>query len=122
MVLPIYLLRILKHGLQDPSNRQRYKYKYNTWKKLVIEQAERWNFFENVKKAKLYGLLFGLIAVIPGVVLYAMGEMIRGLSVIGLALLLAIYSQFICKRTKFGAINNALWNGFKKLFKKSLAI
>lgn len=130
--LLVWLFEDLGHGssnistkdfeawVQDPSNRQRYKYKYNTWKKLVIEQAERWNFFENVKKAKLYGLVFGLIAVIPGVVLYAMGEMIRALSVIGLALLLAIYSQFICKRTKFGAINNALWNGFRNYLKNPL--
>ena len=35
-------------------------------------------------------------------------------------LLLAIYSQFICKRTKFGAINNALWNGFRNYLKNPL--
>jgi len=103
--------------VKDQSNRQRYKYKYNTWKKLVIEQADKWNFFENIQKAKLYGLLFGFIAIIPGVILCSMGEMVRGLSVIGLALLLAIYSQFISKRTKFGAINNALWTGFKNYLK-----
>ncbi len=106
--------------LKDESNKQRYKYKYNTWKKLVLEQAEKWNFFENVQKAKLYCLLFGLLAAIPGVILCTMGEMIRGLSVIVLALLLAIYSLFICKRTQFGAINNALWTGFKNYLKNPL--
>jgi hypothetical protein len=106
--------------IKDSSNSQRYQYKYNTWKKLVLDQADKWKFFENVKRAKLYGLLIGVVAIIPGVVLYTMGEAVKGLVVVGLSLILMAYSQFIRKRTNFGAINNVLWRSFKNYLENPL--
>ena len=92
---------------------KRYKHKYKTWEDLVIKQAGNWRFFDDVKHAKVYGLIAGIVALIPGAALYVLGEKFRGFVIIGLALLLAVYSQFIEKRTEFGAANNAQWIGFK---------
>ena len=104
---------------KNTQDQKRYKHKYKTWEDLVIKQAGNWRFFDDVKHAKVYGLIAGIVALIPGAALYVLGEKFRGFVIIGLALLLAVYSQFIEKRTEFGAANNAQWIGFKKYLRNA---
>lgn len=105
--------------INDVENKERYENKYETWVKLVIKQASSWKFFEDVKKAKIFGLLLGIVGVIPGVIVGLLGGRLQGALVIGLSLILLIYSQLICKRTEFGAENNAQWLAFKKNIKNA---
>ncbi len=104
--------------IRDKKNRSRYKHKYKTWEKLVTFNASKWKFFENIKKAKLTGLIFGILTFISGIILYLLGDIIKGSTVVGLSLLLIIYSQFIFKRTEFGALNNAQWLSFIRYIKE----
>ena len=94
--------------IKDSSNSQRYQYKYNTWKKLVLDQADKWKFFENVKGKTLWHL-WCCSHYTWGCIIHN-GRNSKGLVVVGLSLILMAYSQFIRKRTNFGAINNVLWS------------
>lgn len=105
--------------LKDPKNKGKFNHKYKTWGKLVIDQGSKWKFFEKVKRGKLCGLLVGIITATLGIVAYMLGDIVKGSIVVGLSLFLMVYSQFIQKRTEFGATDNAKWKGFMKYLKNA---
>lgn len=107
--------------LGDHSYRERYKYKYRTWSDLVEKQAAKWKFFENVRVAKLYGLLFGILTAVPGILLYTLDARINGIAIIALAMVLMIYCQSVRKRTEFGAINRTQWIAFRNYIREASA-
>lgn len=112
----------IEKWFSDRAYRERYNYKYKTWSDLVVKQASKWKFFENVGVAKLYGLLLGILTAIPGIILYTLEARINGVVIIGLSMILMIYSQLIQKRTEFGAINRTQWLAFKKYVKEASVV
>ncbi|MGI5851393.1 MAG: DUF2207 domain-containing protein [Clostridiales bacterium] len=112
----------IEKWFKDPAYRERYKYKYKTWSDLVEKQASKWKFFENLGVVKLYGLLLGILTAIPGIILYTLEARINGIVIIGLSVILMMYSQLIQKRTEFGAINRYQWLGFKKYVKEASSV
>lgn len=105
--------------IKDPQMDKRYRYKFKTWTELVTKQASKWKFFEDIGKAKIYGISIGALSLIPGTALCILGEWVSGIANIILSLSLIIYSLCIRKRTEFGAINYRQWIAFKSYIKKS---
>ena len=58
----------------------------------------------------------------PGIILYTLEARINGVVIIGLSMILMIYSQLIQKRMEFGAINRTQWLAFKKYVKEASVV